>query len=267
MQSRGFTLVELLVVIAIIAILMAILLPALSLARDKARQARCIGQSREIGIGLEMWRGNAAKYPPWDMYNVLGQRDVELAAWPDALALVEAFSYENLEAHRSTLESDGVRYPPEFFTKTIDNTEVFMCPSDIPHPHRLNSDRGPGLGVGNQSFNHSYGINTVVTNGVGWVRPPTFDKDASSQVLCTDGLWSWLNNFRARYVDHPDSQWNQPHYYSNTVGFFHGRRNVANVLTCDGSIKAVHYGTNASGINTEEIFFGERGEEIDVRYQ
>jgi len=55
MKKRAFTLIELLVVIAIIAILAAILFPVFAQARDKARQASCLANEKQMGNALMMY--------------------------------------------------------------------------------------------------------------------------------------------------------------------------------------------------------------------
>jgi prepilin-type N-terminal cleavage/methylation domain-containing protein len=111
-QKQAFTLIELLVVIAIIAILAAMLLPALSSAKERSKRAHCASNLHQIGIGIAMYSGD---------FNDLLPR----SRWTDADT---ADSDRCYDAYQGTLTvADAYGLGQLFEARAVPNAKVFYC--------------------------------------------------------------------------------------------------------------------------------------------
>ena len=106
-RSAGFTLIELLVVIAIIAILAAMLLPALSKAKVRAQHMSCLNNARQLGIATMLYAGDFHDYYPYGT-NV---KSTIPGTWTDPTAW-----------HQALLPFLGAKEK---------GTRVYACPSEI----------------------------------------------------------------------------------------------------------------------------------------
>lgn len=258
-SRRAFSLAELLVVIGVIALLIAVLLPALQAARRQAMTTVCAVNLSELHRGLEAVREEHRFYPLWDDGAQVGIR----YTWVDVLVQNSYVGAQRAEAVRDL--SGGTR--------------LGYCPLD-PQPDPLNEARHPELfyppDSRHRGIDYSYGIGVPLSSG-SWAWNPNgnsrrldrrklLDPERPERLLAADGTDSKIYNTSGQALT--TGIWNYPTQYDNTIAWGrHGSpgQPSANILTRGGAVSTTLYSINGKPpINTSTTFVWYAGESITV---
>lgn len=260
--AGAFSLAELLVVLGVVALLIAITLPPLQLARRQARQTLCAVRLHTLGKALEDGRSEFRFYPLWD-----DNGSPTRYTWIDVLIQLRYLREQGGANGGAGGRGAGLA--------------TGYCPADR-LPDLLNEARHPTLTYpldrNRNGVDYSYGIGVPLSAG-GWKwsppgertnRPRRFlehERNVSSRVLAGDGYDSMIYNLSGRALR--SGIWNDPTQFDNTVawgrhGSMAGEAPAANLLFQDGHVANQHFDAAAEFVNTSRTFLWYPGEPVGV---
>ena len=254
-NKSGFTLVELLVVISIISLLVSILLPALTKAREQAKAAICLSNLRQFNIAAQMYAHNYADHYP------IAYR-FEMSA-----SISIAYSWDFHVITDWTLGGQKTLEPGFLWQGEKQVTEVQQCPSF----------RGLSNAIGNLDpyTGYNYNVSYIAPNKDDGSPSPiqfTTVKSPAQCVIFGDGEFSGGANkyMRAPLVDNSDPTQGDKGFTarsSGTQGFRHNH--ATNAAYCDGHVAPVRQRytntTDITAVAENTGFLSEDNSAYDLR--
>jgi prepilin-type N-terminal cleavage/methylation domain-containing protein/prepilin-type processing-associated H-X9-DG protein len=259
---RGFTLVELLVVIGIIALLISILLPALSRAREAANSVKCMAQLKQIGGAMQMYRldnhdffyasaawvnSSPSNYPNTGLWDSLPPNTFQHAPADNTGYWAIAYlPYISRDAANYTGTDGERRY------KNI--RSIWRCPSSLwtdPDPNYSDETKPATYGMSwfmmgykGTSFKNSANIIVVQDSPEQAIEG---NGDLLTNYQCTNGGQSGAAAYRDSWVWAKDStglnltQWRGVSTFKNALREYYRHNNKCNCLRLDGHVDGVQF--------------------------
>ncbi len=192
-NRRGFTLIELLVVVAIIAILVALLLPAVQQAREAARRTQCKNNLKQIGLAVHNYETSHKVFPG------IGRGSNLISVQTAVLPFLEQENLKRLYNPQQPLFLlvGGVpNFNPSQLPAAVTVVNTFLCPSESQSPRftrwGANNIAGTSYMVCTGTGTGTYYDPRFPTDGMFWNASSTGFRDmrdgASSTLLMSEGL-------------------------------------------------------------------------------